>query len=212
MVGTPPLNRTLYHTLGSMRHFHFLLLTLVTTLITQTPALAFPFKVDKSKSHISFSGTHAGKLFTGEFADWTTKITFSPDDLGSSHIKTDISVRSATTGNRMYDGTLPQSDWFDVTNYPEAHFESTALQATEDDHIFMMEGNLTIRNITKPVSFPFTLTENENETITATATLPIRRLDFDIGKKSDPDAEWVGKEITITLDITARPEFSAPSP
>lgn len=169
------------------------------------PALATDYVVDHKNSKIEFSGTHAGDPFKGAFGTWTALIRFDPADLAGSNIVATFDTASAKTGNSMYDGTLPQADWFDVKNHPQATFASTAISAKEDGSGYTATGDLTLRGVTKPVSFDFTLGALAETPVTAKASFTIDRLDFDIGKKSDAKAEWVSREIVLTLDITATP-------
>jgi polyisoprenoid-binding protein YceI len=174
-------------------------------LLAAAPALAADYTVDYKNSKIEFSGTHADTPFKGTFGVWTAAIRFDPADLAGSNIVATFDTASAKTGNSMYDGTLPQADWFDAKNHPQAIFASTAIAAKEDGSGYTATGDLTLRGVTKPVSFDFTLGAPEKAPVTAKASFAIDRLDFDIGKKSDAKAEWVGREITLTLDITATP-------
>jgi len=173
--------------------------------LSAAPALAADYVVDYKNSKIEFSGTHAGNAFKGSFGTWTALIRFDPADLAGSSIVATFDPASAKTGNSMYDGTLPQADWFDVKNHPQATFASTAITAKEDGSGYTATGDLTLRGVTKAVSFDFTLSPLETAPVTAKASFTIDRLDFDIGKKSDASAEWVDREIVLSLDITATP-------
>lgn len=163
------------------------------------PVLAAPYQVNYSDSKIGFSGTHAGNAFTGQFETWNADINFDENDFDSSSVSVTFNTASAKTGNTMYDGTLPAADWFDVQNHPEAKFQSTSF--TKHDDGYSVTGDLTIRNITHSITFDFQL--NDSTPTIMTATFPIDRLQFDIGKKSDGSAEWVGREIIINLNISA---------
>ncbi|MEM7619928.1 MAG: YceI family protein [Pseudomonadota bacterium] len=167
-----------------------------------SPVFAASFEIDYTKSSISFSGTHAGNAFDGKFENWTANITFDPENLDASSIQANFETSSAKTGNSLYDGTLPQADWFDAKNHPKAEFQSTKI-TSQPDGTFQIDGTLTLRKISKPVSFKFSLTDFKASPVTAKANFTLNRFDYDIGKKSDPKAEWVSKEIVLTLNIIA---------
>lgn len=171
-----------------------------------SPAGAAEYSVDTKASKITFSGTHADNPFSGSFGEWTALVTFDPADLGASKIVATFNTASAKTGNSMYDGTLPQADWFDVKTHPQATFTTTAITAKPDGSGYSAAGDLTIRGITKPVQFDFTLSDLAQSPVTAKGSFTLNRLDFDIGKKSDAPAEWVGRDITVSIDITATPK------
>lgn len=101
----------------------------------------------------------------------------------------------------MYDGTLPQADWFDVKNHQAAKFISTSITANNNDG-YTANGDLTIRGITQPVSFVFTVSDLSAAPVQTSGEIIIDRLAFDIGKKSDAKAEWVSREIIVKLNIT----------
>jgi polyisoprenoid-binding protein YceI len=141
---------------------------------------------------VAFSGQHAGMNFEGKFERWQASLTLPPQS--NPNITATFYMRSAKTGDSIYDSTLPEFDWFDVDNHALGKFVSTNIAITEGGYQVM--GDLTIKDITKPVSFMLTDTDNK-----LTASIGINRLDYQIGFESDPDAEWVSKTITISMLI-----------
>lgn len=174
------------------------------TMMT-TPAAARDYTVDYSASKIEFSGTHADTPFKGTFGEWTATVTFDPANIETSKIIATFKPDSAKTGDAMYDGTLPQTDWFNTKEHPQATFTSTTVR-NKDGGGYIADGDLTIRGITKPVELAFTLSDLAQSPVTATGSLTINRLDFDLGKKSDGDAEWVSRDIKIDITIVATPK------
>ena len=168
-------------------------------LLMPVVAVANPYQVDYEASQIQFSGTHAGNEFTGVFNDWDADINFNTQNTDKSFANVTLSVASAHTGNAMYDGTLPSADWFNVGNYPTASFKSTSFQKSNDGYNVI--GELTIRDVTIPMTFNFKL--NGENPIIMTANLPINRLKFNIGKDSDGNAEWVSEIINIDMTLHA---------
>jgi polyisoprenoid-binding protein YceI len=180
-----------------------LLSGLIVFLLWAAPAHAVSWQIDQAQSSVTFSGTHAGQKFTGKFENWDATINFDPANPSAGSISANFTVASAKTGNAMYDGTLPQADWFDAKNHPQASFTSTAISASKILHNYNVVGNLTLRGVTKPANFIFTLQDPAAVTAKATASFPIDRLAFDIGRKSDVKAEWVSQTIDLTLTLVA---------
>lgn len=168
-----------------------------------SPVQAAEYVIDHDKSLVSFTGTHADVPFKGTFQTWSGSIDFDPQQLEKSSITAKFDMQSVKTGNPMYDGTLPQKDWFNSKEFPEAVFKSTAITHKEND-VYHVTGALTLRDHTISTSFDFTLSDINQDHVTAHASFPIDRLAFGIGKKSDDKAEWVSREITVILDITAK--------
>lgn len=165
-------------------------------------AHATPYAVDYGHSHVTFTSTHAGNEFKGTFKDWSAVIDFDATAPEKSTITAEFALESGKTGNAMYDGALPQKDWFDVKAHPKATFTSTAV-TKNDDGSYTATGDLTLRAITHPASLTFTLSDLEKPVVTANGKLTIDRLAYEIGQQSDPKAEWVSKDIVVTLDIKA---------
>lgn len=175
-------------------------------LLLPFTAGAMPYQVDHSQSSVGFRGTHAGAPFKGQFQTWQADIVFDDANLAASKLKATFTTASAKTGNASYDGTLPTADWFDSANHPTAVFESQRITRGEKADTFLAEGTLTIRGTSQPLTLPFTLTPAATDgSRTATATLKLDRLAYAIGAKSDGAAAWVGREITIDLNVVARP-------
>jgi polyisoprenoid-binding protein YceI len=62
---------------------------------------------------------------------------------------------SITTNNEQRDGHLKADDFFAADKYPKIKFVSTGIQKTGDDE-YKLAGNLTIRDVTKPVTLDVT--------------------------------------------------------
>jgi polyisoprenoid-binding protein YceI len=182
----------------------FVILLVAVTFVPLS-ALANNYVVDKDKSQLTFSGVHAGNDFDGVFEEWSADIIFDAQDLENSAINATIMPKSAATGNKMYDGTLPQKDWFDVKNHSEITFSSSEIKATEAG-LYQAIGTINVKEISKPFTMDFALDSQENGAMKATSEFEINRLDFDIGKKSDPKAEWVSEIIRMKLDVIAAPQ------
>ncbi len=185
-----------------------LLLSLVTlTLVSVASAVTLWAKawgVDTGKSAITFSGTHAGDAFEGRFEDWIASIKFDPAAPESAVVLVTIETASAKTGNSLYDGTLVGADWFNVETFPQARFEAFGA-AADGSGAYTLDGKLTIRDHSIPVSVVFQANESE---ASADSTVTLQRLEFGMGAESDPSGSWVSLEIPVTVKLVAHP--SAP--
>ncbi len=175
--------------------YRFTVQTAFTCLLLAAPIFgnAETINTNHETSQISFAGEHAGMPFSGKFRSWQAQLILPPSN--TPKIEASIDLRSAKTGDRTYDETLTEGDWFDVKNTPKGQFFSQDIQLT--DKGFLVKGELTLRGITQTLEFTLTHTSKG-----LTGQLKIDRLAFDIGKDSDPDAEWVSRYITLNLHIT----------
>lgn len=162
------------------------------------------YAIDHAQSSIGFSGTHADTKFSGSFARWSGKILFDPANLSASSILVTVDTSSAVTGNTMFDGTLPNEDWFNVKEYPQATFASETITANSDGG-FTAKGTLTLKDKKVPVLFSFALSDLKNPPVRTRFTLVLDRLALGMGVASDPAAEWVSREITLDVALVAEP-------
>jgi polyisoprenoid-binding protein YceI len=154
------------------------------------------YSASSKNGTIGFSGQHAGMNFSGTFESWTADLYLpvAGSEANKAYINATFDLQTATTGDSIYDETLPEGDWFDVDNHPRGSFSSTNVEPVANG--FDVSGELTLRGKTLPVSFKL-LKKGRR----LTANFPINRLDYGIGVDSDPEAEWVSKNIYLTLDI-----------
>jgi polyisoprenoid-binding protein YceI len=85
----------------------------------------------------------------GRFATVSGQITTTPDPLDSS-VSVAIAATSIDTNNTMRDDHVRSADFFDAEHHPDITFTSTAVR--HEDGEFFIDGKLTIRGTTKPVT------------------------------------------------------------
>lgn len=179
----------------------FLRSVVLTSLLLASPAFAAKWNVDPATSSIRFSGVHAGKEFTGTFERWSAAIDFDPAALIAAKAVVTVETASAKTGDRTYDSSLPQEEWLNVKGFPNAVFETTAIRALGGDR-YEADATLTIKGVAVPVTLPFTLTIT-GATAKMDGKTTLDRIARQIGLKSDPNAEWVSKDIAVTVSLVA---------
>lgn len=113
------------------------------------------YVVDTSHSELTFSVRHmmVSKV-RGRFSDVEGTITFAEDPLASS-VEIRIAASSIDTGTPDRDAHLVSADFFDAETHPDITFRSTAVRDVKGDS-FTLEGDLTVRDVTRPVSFTAT--------------------------------------------------------
>ena len=109
--------------------------------------------VDQSHSHIGFEVKHmmVSKV-KGLFDSYTANVEAADlSDLTGANISFKFDVASINTRNEDRDNHLKSADFFDAEQFPAITFESTSITKSGDD--FDVTGNLTIKDITKEVTF-----------------------------------------------------------
>src|SRR5690554_6080679 len=114
------------------------------------------YLIDPSHSQVGFSVRHLG--FTkvrGRFEDFEGTLQLTPGQLDSFSADVKIKATSVDTQNGQRDEHLRSADFFDAENHPELTFRATSITNVSGDS-FTVNGDLTIRGTTKPISLDTT--------------------------------------------------------
>jgi polyisoprenoid-binding protein YceI len=123
-----------------------------------------------------------------------------------STVKATIDVASVNTNQADRDGHLRTSDFFAIDEFPTMEFVSTGIRAEGD--IVYIDGDLTLRGVTKPVTLEGELggftTDGYGQTKAgASASTKINRLDFGVNWNAALEAGGLtlGNDVTINFEI-----------
>ena len=126
----------------------------MTAPVTGIPGyVAGTWDIDPVHSHIGFTGRHmfVSKV-RGRFEKFEGQIITAADPLQSSATLT-VQMNSVTTGNQTRDNDLRSDNFFAAATYPVMTYRSTGIR--HDRHGFVLDGELTVRGVTRPVSLTF---------------------------------------------------------
>ena len=145
------------------------------------------YTIDPTHTFASFEYTHLGfSKQRSRFNDTSGTITMDPKaKTGSADIT--INVDSVDTGSKAFDGHLKSSNFFDADVYPTITFKSTQFKFKGDKPTEVI-GNLTVRDVTKPVTLKVTHFNcamhpmKQKEACGANAVTTIKRSEFGLGK------------------------------
>lgn len=117
--------------------------------------VAGTYAVDTSHSELTFSVRHmmVSKV-RGRFGDVEGTVTIAEDPL-QSQVEVRIATASVDTGTPDRDAHLTSPDFFDVESFPHITFRSTGITDVKGD-TFTLTGDLTVKDVTRPVSFKAT--------------------------------------------------------
>lgn len=179
------------------------LLPFLAVALFATTAHAKRWTVDNAHSELTFSGAQAGDPFTGTFNRFTADIDFDPAAPENGTITITVDMASARLPDAEQNASLPTEDWFFVSTFPNATFTSTAIRATGKKS-YEADGTLTIRDVSQPVTLPFTLTP-EGTATRANGETVLMRQKFQLGGKQWADDKWIAYPVKVTYSILATP-------
>ncbi len=145
--------------------------------------MAQNFVANDENSKINFAIKNIGLNVNGNFSGLQGKIVFDAKDLKSSDINVSVISNSVNTDNKARDKHLRESDYFDVNNFPLITFKSTKIEPATRLNRYNVEGNLTIKGISKLIKFELIAIEKDNN-LDLKCNFEINRRTFKIGANS----------------------------
>jgi polyisoprenoid-binding protein YceI len=143
----------------------------------------------------------------GRFKDFTADIVVAENPL-DSRVDATVQMASVDTNDETRDNHLRTNDFFDIENHPTMTFRTTSIEPDGDD--YKLNGDLTIRGVTKPVTFDLEIGGAGkdpwgNTKAGFSATTTINRKDFGVEWNAplETGGVIVGDKVTIELDIEA---------
>ena len=171
------------------------------------------FSLNKEQSNIDWKGY---KIFKSKSTNHFGTIHFSEGEIGvkegkivSGKFIIDINtiqtkdIENADLAKKL-DSHLKNSDFFDVAKYPTATFEITKVTATEQgDYNSILEGNLTMKDITKSVHFNTNIKVDDQQVSIFTEPTDIDRTEFNVKFQSPAKDGFIKNEMTLQISIKA---------
>ena len=179
---------------------------LVTTTTTTTPAIETgTWKLDPAHTRFGFMARHLMVTkVRGYFADFDGQIEIA-EDLSDSKVAIELKAASITTGAPDRDAHLRSGDFLDADSHQFIRFDSTSI--VEDGDVWKVTGDLTIRDVTRPVTLDATYdgTASDpwgNEHIAFTATARLHRDEWDLNwNVALEGGGWlVSKDVSLEIE------------
>jgi len=181
----------------------------MTAAITNIPGYVVgTWNIDPVHSEVAFTVRHlmVSKV-RGKFTEFTGNIVTAGNVL-DSHVEGEVEMASIDTGTKVRDDDLRSSNFFDIATHPKMTFTSTGLRP--DGGNFLLDGELTVRGITKPVTFELEFGGFGADPYGGTragfsASTDINRTDFGVSRNAvlESGGVMIGEQVTISLEIEA---------
>ncbi|PKG47555.1 MULTISPECIES: YceI family protein [unclassified Planococcus (in: firmicutes)] len=168
--------------------------------------------VDQAHSEIGFSVKHMMiSKVKGSFASYEAQVEADENNLENALIDFKIDVTSIDTNNEDRDNHLRSADFFDAEQHPHITFNATDIRKKDDDE-YELEGDLTIKGITRPAKFEAEYGGKATnpwgvEVVAYNVNGKINRKDFGLtwNQALETGGVLVGEDIKLNLEIQANP-------
>lgn len=172
--------------------------------------LAGKWVMDPSNSNVTFSVRHLVSKVQGSFGEFRGEADVL-EDISDSTVYGEVDVTTITTDNEERDAHLRSPEFFDVGRYPTITFKTNRWNESEASEEITLEGELTIREVTLPVTFVGSFGSMYVDEATGEAradlklTTEINRTDWGLSWDStlDKGGLVLGEEVTIVVEAQA---------
>ena len=169
-------------------------------------SFAGKWTLDKGHSNVKFTVTHmVVSEVDGAFKTFDGTIEGTKPDFSDAVVTFTVDVASVNTDNENRDKHLKSDDFFNAEQFPQMKFQSTSFKPLGDNK-YKLDGNLTIRDITKPVSFDVTyggtINTQRGAKIGFKANTTINRFDYNLkwDKATEAGGLVVAKDVMIRIN------------
>lgn len=183
---------------------------IVVSVLLLAPSLSFAkaLEVDPNHSSVLFEATHLKiSKVPGKFGEFSGTLDLNEKDITKSKIDFTVQIASINTNVLQRDDHLRSPDFFDAKTFPKATFKTTSVKKTGKN--IKLEGDLTIRDVTKKVTFDVKNMGKAHDAVMKTekyvfiATGQINRKDFGVNYGTD---DIVGDKVALWINLETMPK------
>ncbi len=186
-------------------------MTIQASVLPTVPGyIAGTWDIDSVHSEVSFVVRHmVVSKVRGRFDRFEGTIVTAEDPIRST-VEATIDAGSVNTNQEQRDAHIRSADFLDVDNHPEITFRSLTVRAAGDR--FLVDGDLTIRGVTRPVTLElevngFTPDPYGGTRAGFTATTEINRQDFEVSYNGPipgaDNAMVLSDKVTLNIEVEA---------
>ena len=172
------------------------------------------YVIDTLNSRVEWKGY---KVFKSENTSHFGTITFESGDVTVKEGKlesgkfvadmnslTSVDLKDDAEQLGKLNGHLKSGDFFETEKFPTASYEITKVTpSAEGDYNTLLDGNLTIKGISKPIQFKANVSVNEDVVSIATEQKDIMREEFGVKFQSPAENGVIKDEVTLQINVKA---------
>jgi polyisoprenoid-binding protein YceI len=162
------------------------------------------FGIEPTHTYPRFEYSHFGYSNQVQRFDKTSGKIVLDRAAKTGSVDVTIDAKSVNTGYALFNQHIQAEDYFHTEKFPTISFKSTAVKFDGDKPV-AIEGNLTIKGVTKPVTLTVTSFHAmphpmlKKDAIGANAVTKVKRSDFNMGK----NVPYVSDEVTLSISVEA---------
>ena len=162
------------------------------------------YNIDSGHTAARFEYSHMGYSNQQHRFDKTSGKIVLDRAAKTGSVDVTIDTKSVNTGHALFNEHIQDVDYFHTAKYPTITFKSTGVKFDGDKPV-SVDGNLTIKGVTKPVTLTVTSFHAmphpmlKRDAIGANAVTKIKRSDFNMGK----NAPLVSDDVTLSIAVEA---------
>ena len=168
------------------------------------------YAIDASHSRIGFVARHAMVTkVRGSFNEFEGSGYFDAEDPARSHARLTVEAASIDTRSADRDAHLRSNDFFEMETYPQITFASTTVEPV-DATTFRVTGDLTIKDVTRPVTFDLEYTGTAvdpfgNRRLGLEGSVVVNRKDWGLTWNAplDTGGVLVSEKVTLEFEVSA---------
>lgn len=150
-------------------------------------------------SEVKFKIKNFGVITGGSFTGLKGAIQFEPGKIAASSFDVTVASNTVNTGIGLRDKHLKKEEYFGVDKFPLIEIKSTKITTSNKEGWLYFFGTVTIKGVTKEISFPFEAKE-QNNGYHFTGEFKLNRRDFSVGGNSFSLAD----NLTVSLNVFAK--------
>ena len=165
------------------------------------------YKIDPAHTNVIAQWNHFGfSNPSANFGDAEGTLVYDAEDVAASSVEVTLPLSGLDSFVADFNDHLASADFFEVARFPAATFKSTKVEAAGEGKL-KVTGDLTIKDITKPVVLDVTLNKAAKHAMTGQptigfdATATIKRSDFDLAMAVPNVSDEVKLRITTEAGV-----------
>jgi polyisoprenoid-binding protein YceI len=167
--------------------------------------------LDPAHTRLGFAVRHAMvATVRGNFAVFSGVLHLDQAEPGKSSAEVEVDASSITTNQPQRDDHLRSPDFLEVEKYPKITFRSTGAEAADDPGSYVLHGDLTVRDVTRPVRLELEFVGSSPDAYGNTRAgfegrTTINRKDWGLTWNAAIEAGgvMVGERVKLELDVSA---------